>query len=120
MGGLIGGEDVVTDTAVRGGGISGVFVERCCSVARMSASLVNAGGLSSITITSLAGCWVELCDPLDLGRWGWGGVTGKRSSAEFSWLGSGSEHKEGVLSMEPGPRVNGFGFAAGWIVADGR
>jgi len=88
VGGLVGGEDVVADTAVRGGGISGVFVERCCSVARKFASLVSAGGLSSITITSLAGCWVELCDPLDLGLWGWGGVTGKRSSAEFSWLGS--------------------------------
>ena len=69
VGGLIGGgEDVATDTAVKGGGISEVSVERCCSVARMFASLVNAGGLSSITITSLEGCLVEFCDPLDLGR----------------------------------------------------
>ena len=71
VGGPIGGgEDVVTDTAVGGGGILEMFVERCCSVTRIFASLVNAGGLSSITITSLAGCWDELCDPLDLGLWG--------------------------------------------------
>lgn len=44
---------------------------------------------------------------------------GKRSSTEVSWLGSWSEHKEGVSSVEPEPRVSGFGFAVGWI-ADGR
>jgi len=55
VGGLAGGEDVATDNAV-GGGISRMSVERCRSVARMLANLVNAGGLSSIVITSLAGC----------------------------------------------------------------
>lgn len=51
-----GGEDVATDGMVRGGGISEISLEFCCAVARMFANLVNAGGLSSITITSLAGC----------------------------------------------------------------
>ena len=117
VGGLTGGEDVVIDSAVRGGGISETSVECCRSVVRMFASLVNAGGLSSIMITSLTGCRVEFCNPPDLGRWG--GVTGKRSSVEFSWLGSWSEHKEGVSSVEPEPRVGGLGFAIGRI-ADGR
>lgn len=115
-----GGEDVATDRVVRGGGISRMSVERGRSVARILANLVSAGGLSSITITSLAGCWVEFWDPLDLGRWGWGGVTGMRSSAEFSWLGSWSEHKEGVSSVEPGPPVNGLGLAARRVVVDGK
>ena len=47
-------------------------------------------------------------------------MTGKRSSAEFSWLGSWSEHKEGVSSVEPETRVNGLDFAAGWAVVGGK
>lgn len=120
VGGLTGGEEDFADNAIRGGGISETSVGRCRSMARMFANLVNAGGLSSIAIISLAGCWFEFRDPLDLIRWAWGGVTGKRSSVEFSWLGSWSEHKEGVSSVEVEPRPNGVGFPAGRVAVDGR
>lgn len=39
---------------------------------------------------------------------------------EFSWLGSWSEHKEGVSSVEPEPRVNGLTFVVGLILVGGR
>ena len=50
-----GGEDIAIDSAI-GGGISETSVERRRSVARLFANLVNAGGLSLITATSLARC----------------------------------------------------------------
>lgn len=49
-----GGEDAVIDNAI-GGGISGTSAERCRSMARLFANLVNAGGLLLIKISSLGG-----------------------------------------------------------------
>ena len=119
VGGLTGGgEDLATSSGGRGGGISKTSVECCRCAARMFANLVNAGGLPSTTVVSLGGCRFD--SPLNFDRRTWGGVMGKRSSAEFPWLGSWSEHKEGVSSVEPGPRVNGLGFTAGCMAVDGR